>query len=64
MVSLIFDLLLRHHHDRRLHHRDRRLLHRDSFLRRPCCDRLCCYWLARSFRYRRRQILLRLEKQN
>jgi hypothetical protein len=40
------------------------LLLLDSFRRRPCYGRLCCYWLERSFRYRRHQILLRLAKRN
>jgi hypothetical protein len=50
---------------RALRHRDRRLLlHRDSFRHLPCYYRLGCCWLVRSFRYRRRQILPRIEKQN
>ena len=61
VISVVL-LLLRDR--RRLRPCDRRLLHRGSFRRRPCYDRLCCYWLARGFRYHRRQILLRLEKRN
>src|SRR6266550_4095350 len=34
------------HHHRGSFHRH----HHGSFLRRPCCARLCCCWLARSFR--------------
>jgi hypothetical protein len=40
------------HHD---HHRHGSLKHRrhGSFRRHPCYGRLCCCWLARSFRCRR-----------
>src|SRR6184192_4370347 len=62
--SFFISGLLRHHRGRRHRHHDRRHLHRGSFRRRPCYDRLCCCWLARSFRYRRRQILLRRGKRN
>ena len=54
---------LRHHRDS-FRRRHRVLRHRDSFRRLPCYDRLYCCWLARSFRHRRHQILLRHEKRN
>ena len=45
----------------RHHRRGRHLLHvrrhrHGSCRRRPCCGRPCCYWLARSFHCRHRQI--------
>jgi hypothetical protein len=60
MVSLIFDVRHRHRHDRYRHRHDRR--HRHDC--RSYYDRLCYCWLARSFHYRHRQILPRLEKRN
>ena len=60
------DLRHRHrdhrHRDRR--HRDPRHRHRDCIRHLPCYGCLCCCWLARSFRYHRRQILPRLETRN